>query len=821
MPTVDDPKLQRAFEVLNAAVLELQSRRMLDQFTEDDAGYVPASGGEEFYFLAADGTWKTVVGSGGVDSVTGSGLITATPTTGNVVVSVDLSAYPTGSGTNGTLAKWNNGAGTSLGDSRVLDDGSSAVEVNASLQVNFDADINGSLNVDTNLTARANASLGQDILLHTFQVRAISRFFGPVTVDGDFTLSNFTQGSVPFIGPAGLVSQDNANFFWDDANNRLGVGNAAPAQALHVTGTARATAGLIVDTMTAGSVWFAGASGALTQDNANLFWNNTNDTLAVRGTSSSTFALEVHGGTNGNNILARTASSTQDTQIEIWDAGGTARSQYGFANSASGNTSLRNKAWVWHSTATDFAIVGSTLASPRWDLVALGSNGRIGIGTNAPSVTFDVVGDGLFSGNLAVNGNATIGNAAGDAHVITGTLDCNQAVNVDGALTATSTLTVTAAATFNGNVAIGNAAGDAHTLLGTLNANSTAGSNGQILGVTGGLPQWGAPSAFSVVDGSGTLDTIPKWTPDGNTLGNSSITDTGALVTVTNPLVVTGGFAVDGNATLGSDDARSTVVRGFLRVQKTGVDSVPSMYFTNDAVSWGFGADGTVSDTFHITEDGVATWVRIAKTTGNVSMFGGLAVTGATTLSSTLAVNGNCTLGDSASADSHTINGGVTITASGASPANALAMTYNGTGQTTDRSAIYGSNAGTFNTTAAATGSYAINASNTASRSAGANDLINWGIYLNAQNGQSNRAIQTDNGDVLLNVASGNTTCYQDFYVNGNTRLGSAAGDTIGFYTTAGTAQQTVTGSRGGNAALADLLTKLATLGLIVDGTTA
>ena len=43
----------------------------------------------------------------------------------------------------------------------------------------------------------------------------------------------------------------------------------------------------------------------------------------------------------------------------------------------------------------------------------------------------------------------------------------------------------------------------------------------------------------------------------------------------------------------------------------------------------------------------------------------------------------------------------------------------------------------------------------------------------------------------------------------------------LGLYNTAPVAQQTVTGSRGGNAALADLLTKLATLGAIVDGTTA
>lgn len=43
----------------------------------------------------------------------------------------------------------------------------------------------------------------------------------------------------------------------------------------------------------------------------------------------------------------------------------------------------------------------------------------------------------------------------------------------------------------------------------------------------------------------------------------------------------------------------------------------------------------------------------------------------------------------------------------------------------------------------------------------------------------------------------------------------------ISFYGAAATAQLTVTGSRGGNAALASLLTQLATLGLIVDGSSA
>ena len=50
--------------------------------------------------------------------------------------------------------------------------------------------------------------------------------------------------------------------------------------------------------------------------------------------------------------------------------------------------------------------------------------------------------------------------------------------------------------------------------------------------------------------------------------------------------------------------------------------------------------------------------------------------------------------------------------------------------------------------------------------------------------------------------------------------LDSTAGN-VGFYGTSPQAKPTVTGSRGGNAALASLLTALATLGLITDSTSA
>jgi hypothetical protein len=46
-----------------------------------------------------------------------------------------------------------------------------------------------------------------------------------------------TTGSVGFIGASGALLQDNANFFWDDTNNRLGLGTNAPTTAIDVFGS--------------------------------------------------------------------------------------------------------------------------------------------------------------------------------------------------------------------------------------------------------------------------------------------------------------------------------------------------------------------------------------------------------------------------------------------------------------------------------------------------------------------------------------------------------------------------------------------------------
>jgi hypothetical protein len=91
----------------------------------------------------------------------------------------------------------------------------------------------------------------------------VSPSFGVLGPAGGGTGSSttFTQGSVVFAGASGIYSQDNANFFWDDTNNRLGVVTNTPVSSFDVKGNvsigtyggtnAAPTNGLIVSGQTA------------------------------------------------------------------------------------------------------------------------------------------------------------------------------------------------------------------------------------------------------------------------------------------------------------------------------------------------------------------------------------------------------------------------------------------------------------------------------------------------------------------------------------------------------------------------------------------
>ena len=193
-------------------------------------------------------------------------------------------------------------------------------------------------------------------------------------------------------------------------------------------------------------------------------------------------------------------------------------------------------------------------------------------------------GNTAIAGTLAVDGNATIGNASGDQHSVTGTVTFNQAItstditadnvkigvdaaneistttgnlvldsdggtvnitddldvdnnlNVDGNAKVDGTLTV------DGNATIGNASGDAHSVTGTVAFNQAITSTD----IT-------ADDIRIGVDASNEISTVT---------GNLVLDSAGGKVHITDNAEVDGTFQVDGNATIGSASGDTHSVTG-------------------------------------------------------------------------------------------------------------------------------------------------------------------------------------------------------------------------------------------------------------------
>lgn len=97
--------------------------------------------------------------------------------------------------------------------------------------------------------------------------------------------------------------------------------------------------------------------------------------------------------------------------------------------------------------------------------------------------------------NSALVTNGVIPKGNGTTQVASIMTESGGLIGVSGGVYATG------AGIFDGAVTIGNASGDAHALTGTLNANSTAGSEGEVLTISGGLPTW-QTAAASVIAGT-------------------------------------------------------------------------------------------------------------------------------------------------------------------------------------------------------------------------------------------------------------------------------------------------------------------------------
>lgn len=84
----------------------------------------------------------------------------------------------------------------------------------------------------TTLNTNLNADLWDGYQFSDYLNQAVKTTSSPTFVGT--TLSGMTAGSVLFAGTSGLVSQDNTNLFWNNTSKRLGIGTATPNNTFQV-----------------------------------------------------------------------------------------------------------------------------------------------------------------------------------------------------------------------------------------------------------------------------------------------------------------------------------------------------------------------------------------------------------------------------------------------------------------------------------------------------------------------------------------------------------------------------------------------------------
>jgi hypothetical protein len=226
---------------------------------------------------------------------------------------------------------------------------------------------------------------------------------------GTGTATAFTAGSVVFAGASGVYSQDNANLFWDDTNNRLGIGTATPAVKLDVVGA---------------GVFKLDGSGSTTP--LILRNNNTASTQLVKLGFDSNGAVKasINAAVYGNDYMTFNVGSDTE-RMRISSAGyvgiGTTspaiKLQVSDVDQATARIGVQNVngqnyqlvAGNPGASNTGFAIFDATASATR---MYLDSSGNFGIGTASPSSfggTLDfVVGTGSGSPAMTLyGGNAT------------------------------------------------------------------------------------------------------------------------------------------------------------------------------------------------------------------------------------------------------------------------------------------------------------------------------------------------------------------------------------------------------------------------------
>lgn len=210
--------------------------------------------------------------------------------------------------------------------------------------------------------------------------KSISDGYGllPVANGGTGTNTAFTAGSVVFAGTSGVYTQDNANLFWDDTNNRLGIGASSPGTRLQVRDTAAPSG-------------FSSTSVRVTRDNYGADFVGYIDQGVGHGAIIST----VNNGTPTERMRINSSGNvgigTSSPSVRLDIRGGdlqVSRAAAGVAGDAAINFGNSTANYIYSGNSSNI-MAFATSGSER---LRIDSSGNVGIGTSSPAQKLDVSG---------------------------------------------------------------------------------------------------------------------------------------------------------------------------------------------------------------------------------------------------------------------------------------------------------------------------------------------------------------------------------------------------------------------------------------------
>ena len=191
---------------------------------------------------------------------------------------------------------------------------------------------------------------------------------------GTGTTTAFTAGSVVFAGASGVYSQDNANLFWDDTNNRLGIGTTSPDNKLEVT--VGDNAGINIEQASAnqtGFFNFRDADGALA---GRISYDHSNNSMRLATNETEKVRI-----TSAGDVGIGTSSPGAKLDVAGLDNSG---AQYRTSTRTIGIGSISGVNALYGGSGTELTF---HIAIERMRIT---SAGLVGIGTTAPSTKLHV-----------------------------------------------------------------------------------------------------------------------------------------------------------------------------------------------------------------------------------------------------------------------------------------------------------------------------------------------------------------------------------------------------------------------------------------------